>query len=85
MEFPLLALILVLALRYANGMNDVSKAMATLVGSGVTNYRRAILWGTIWTMAGASASAFVVEATISCPDMLAKELQLSISPKMDGR
>lgn len=74
MEFPLLALILVLALRHANGMNDVSKAMATLVGSSITNYLRAILWGTIWTTAGASASAFVVEAAISCPDMVAREL-----------
>ena len=41
MEF--LAFILVLALAYANGTNDVSKTIATLVGNGVTNYRTAIL------------------------------------------
>ncbi len=42
-----------LALAYANGSNDVSKGIATLVGSGVTTYRRAIIWGTLWTGLGA--------------------------------
>ncbi len=36
----------------ANGANDVSKGIATLVGSGVADYRRAIVWGTLWTIAG---------------------------------
>jgi PiT family inorganic phosphate transporter len=54
-----LAFFLVLALAYANGSNDVSKSIATLVGSGVTEYKTAILWGTVWTVAGASASAFI--------------------------
>src|SRR6266545_1204445 len=62
MEF--LVIILVLALAYANGTNDVSKAIATLVGSGVTNYRIAILWGTIWTVAGAGLSALVASAML---------------------
>ncbi len=64
MEFSLLALLLVMALAYANGTNDVSKAIATLVGSGVTNYRTAIIWGTIWTVAGAGLSAFVASAML---------------------
>ena len=64
MEFSLLALLLVMALAYANGTNDVSKAIATLVGSGVTNYRTAIIWGTAWTMAGALLSAFVAGAML---------------------
>lgn len=64
MEFSLPGFVLVLALAFANGTNDVSKAIATLVGSGVTNYRSAILWGTIWTMVGAVASAFVAEAMV---------------------
>lgn len=64
MELPFLACLLVLALSYANGTNDVSKAVATLVGSGVTNYRAAILWGTIWTIVGAGASAFVASAMV---------------------
>ena len=46
----LLTFALVLALAYANGTNDVSKAIATLVGSGVTNYRAAILWGTVYPL-----------------------------------
>lgn len=62
MEF--LAFILVLALAYANGTNDVSKAIATLVGSGVTNYRAAILWGTFWTIVGAGAAGFVAGAMV---------------------
>ena len=62
MEF--LAFILVLALAYANGTNDVSKAIATLVGSGVTDYRAAILWGTCWTMIGAGSAAFVTGAMV---------------------
>lgn len=64
MEFSLLALLLVMALAYANGTNDVSKAIATLVGSGVTDYRTAIIWGTIWTVAGAGLSALVASAML---------------------
>jgi PiT family inorganic phosphate transporter len=63
-ELPFLAFLLVLALSYANSTNDVSKAVATLVGSGVTNYRAAILWGTIWTIVGAGLAAFVASSMI---------------------
>ena len=56
--------LLVLALAYANGTNDVSKAIATLVGSGVTDYRTAILWGTIWTTVGAAVSGVVAGAML---------------------
>ena len=48
----------VIMLSFANGANDVSKGIATLVGSGITNYKKAIVWGTIWTMAGAIVAAF---------------------------
>ncbi|MDO8546697.1 MAG: inorganic phosphate transporter [Nitrospirales bacterium] len=64
MELSLLALLLVMAMAYANGANDVSKAIATLVGSGVTNYRTAIIWGTAWTVAGVCLSAFVASAML---------------------
>jgi PiT family inorganic phosphate transporter len=64
MDLSLLAFFLILALAFANGTNDVSKAIATLVGSGVTNYRTAILWGTAWTVLGAAASAFIATAMI---------------------
>ncbi len=53
-----LLVVLTLAVAFANGANDVSKGIATLVGSGVTNLRRAILWGTAWTVAGGSIAAF---------------------------
>jgi PiT family inorganic phosphate transporter len=64
MDISLLAYALVFALAFANGANDVSKAIATLVGSGVTNYRSAIIWGTAWTVIGAGAAAFVASAMI---------------------
>lgn len=64
MDLAILAILLVVALAFANGTNDVSKAIATLVGSGVTNYRTAIAWGTVWTMIGAGAAAFVATAML---------------------
>ncbi|MGH7166143.1 MAG: inorganic phosphate transporter, partial [Nitrospiraceae bacterium] len=65
MDFSLSIVFLVLALAFANGTNDVSKAIATLVGSGVTNYRAAIAWGTVWTVVGAGASALVATAMVT--------------------
>lgn len=64
MDFQLILFTLLLALAFANGTNDVSKAIATLVGSGITNYRTAILWGTAWTVLGASASSLVATAMV---------------------
>lgn len=48
----LIGIVLLAALAFANGSNDVSKGIATLAGSGVTDYRKAIMWGTIWTVIG---------------------------------
>ncbi len=59
-----LTVVFVLALAFANGSNDVSKAVATLVGSGVTSYRTAIYWGAGWTVAGALASGFLATAMV---------------------
>lgn len=64
MDSSLFAFLLVIALAFANGANDVSKAIATLVGSGVTNYRTAILWGTAWTILGAYMSGLVATAMV---------------------
>jgi PiT family inorganic phosphate transporter len=64
MEFSDLTYLLILVLAFANGTNDVSKAIATLIGSGVTNYRSAIAWGTFWTMVGASAAVYVATAMV---------------------
>ncbi|MDZ4853322.1 MAG: inorganic phosphate transporter [Nitrospirota bacterium] len=64
MDISLLAFPLAFALAFANGSNDVSKAIATLVGSGVTDYRSAIAWGTVWTVIGAGVAAFVASAMV---------------------
>lgn len=64
MDLSILTFVLVLSLAFANGANDVSKAIATLVGSGITDYRTAILWGTVWTMIGAGAAAFLAAAMV---------------------
>ncbi len=50
---------------YANGANDVSKGIATLVGSGVTNYWRAILWCAAWTGLGGAVAAPVTGAMLA--------------------
>lgn len=53
---------LTLALAFANGANDVSKGIATLAGSGVSKTRAAIVWGTVWTIAGALTASFGQQA-----------------------
>ncbi|MEO6773125.1 MAG: inorganic phosphate transporter [Kofleriaceae bacterium] len=50
---------------FVNGQNDVGKGIATLVGSGVTNYRRAMLWGAIWTGIGALAGSLIAGAMLT--------------------
>jgi inorganic phosphate transporter, PiT family len=64
MDVQLVLFALLLALAFANGTNDVSKAIATLVGTGITNYRTAIVWGTVWTVLGACASSLVATAMV---------------------
>lgn len=49
-------------LAYSNGANDNFKGVATLFGSGTTNYRRAIVWATLTTFAGSIAA--ISSATI---------------------
>lgn len=46
----------VLILAWANGANDVSKGVATLLGSGLAHAKKAILWGTGWTVLGGLAA-----------------------------
>lgn len=60
----LFLLVLGIFIAYVNGANDVSKGIATLVGSGVTNYRRAILWGAVWTGIGGLAGALLAGAMV---------------------
>jgi PiT family inorganic phosphate transporter len=57
--------LLTLGLAFANGANDVSKGIATLVGSGTTQYRAAVLWGTAWTVAGSLAAAVASQGLVA--------------------
>ena len=60
----LFVLCVAFAIAFMNGTNDVSKGIATLVGSGVTNYKKAILWGTLWTGIGGLAGAYLAGAML---------------------
>jgi PiT family inorganic phosphate transporter len=50
---------------YANGANDNFKGVATLFGSGTTDYRRALWWATLTTLAGSVAAFFLATRLIS--------------------
>jgi PiT family inorganic phosphate transporter len=50
---------------YANGANDNFKGVATLFGSGITEYRKALAWATITTLAGSVAAFFLATELIS--------------------
>lgn len=58
MIFALLTLTGVL-LAFANGGNDNFKGVATLFGSGTANYRVALAWGTLTTLAGSLAAVWL--------------------------
>lgn len=60
MSFTFL-LLAVVCLAFANGGNDNFKGVATLFGSGTTNYRGALAWATITTLAGSLAAVFLAE------------------------
>ncbi len=48
-----------------NGANDVSKGVATLVGSGLATPRRALAWGAGWTAVGGWAGALLAGAMVT--------------------
>lgn len=56
---------LTLALAFANGANDVSKGIATLVGGGLAKINRAVWWGAFWTAAGGAAAAFASQGLVA--------------------
>lgn len=78
----LLAVLCGLFVAYLNGANDVSKGIATLVGSGVTNYKRAILWGALWTGVGGLAAAKWSQAMLGT--FGAGLLREGSTPTLDG-
>lgn len=63
MGILLIALTLILA--FVNGANDVSKGIATLVGSGVMRFRATVAWGTLWTTLGAVSAAFASQGLVA--------------------
>lgn len=50
---------------WANGANDVSKGIATLVGGRAIGYRSAVAWGVLWTGAGALAGSVLAQAMVA--------------------
>lgn len=48
-----------LCVAYANGANDNFKGVATLFGSGTTDYTKAFWWATATTLAGSMAALFL--------------------------
>ncbi len=61
----LLVVLATLAVGYFNGANDVSKAIATLVGSGVSRCRTAVVWGSLWTFVGAGTAALASQGLVA--------------------
>jgi PiT family inorganic phosphate transporter len=55
----IIILIAVGCLAFANGANDNFKGVATLFGSGTTNYRGALTWATIATFLGSLTAVFL--------------------------
>lgn len=51
-------------LAYSNGANDNFKGVATLFGSGTTNYKKAINWATVTTLSGSVAAIFLAEELV---------------------
>ncbi|MBI1938955.1 MAG: inorganic phosphate transporter [Ignavibacteriales bacterium] len=51
-------------LAYSNGANDNFKGVATLFGSGTTNYKKAIRWATITTFLGSLTAIFLAGALV---------------------
>ncbi|MGH1384808.1 inorganic phosphate transporter [Kordia sp.] len=51
-------------LAYSNGANDNFKGVATLFGSGTTNYKKAINWATVTTFAGSVTAIFLANELV---------------------
>lgn len=66
-------------LAFANGANDISKSIATLVGSGESDYRKAVIVTSVAVAAGAVlASAWAVKMTLLfTKGMLSPQVQLN--------
>jgi len=83
-EIVLLAAALFLA--YSNGANDNFKGVSTLFGSGTTNYKTAITWGTISTLLGCIFAIYIAQGLMKnfsgkglIPDETLKDPALAIA------
>jgi len=79
-------LITVCFLAYANGANDNFKGVATLFGSGTANYRLALSWATLTTLAGSICAVFLAQTLMVkfsgkglAPDALVQSLPFMIA------
>lgn len=64
-NFAILIIVAMLFVAYANGANDNFKGVATLFGSGVSDYRKALWWATATTLAGSLAAFFLAGKLIA--------------------
>ena len=64
-HWPIVVVGATLFVAYANGANDNFKGVATLFGSGTTDYRKALGWATVTTLAGSLAAFFLAGELIS--------------------
>jgi phosphate/sulfate permease len=71
-----LALVTGFVLAAANGANDTSKGIATLVGAGLADVDRATAWGVGWTAFGGVAGALLAPALLVTfgPGLLASDV-----------
>ena len=77
----MILLLAVICLAYANGANDNFKGVATLFGSGTTNFRWAVAWATLTTLAGSLTAVVLAEQLLknfSGRGLVADELVNSI-------
>lgn len=61
----LIAVLTALLLASANGSNDNFKGVATLMGSGTTSFRRALLWGTAATFLGSICALWLAHGLLA--------------------
>src|SRR6266436_884363 len=63
--WPAIIVGVTLFVAYANGANDNFKGVATLFGSDTTDYRKALWWATLTTLAGSVTALFLATKLIS--------------------
>ena len=59
-----LILLATLFLAYANGANDNFKGVATLYGSGTTNYKKSLIYATMTTALGSMMALYLASELI---------------------